>query len=554
MGHKNREPRSDLDRLTHRRILQNGSADYAPPRVSSWRMESGQRESIEDFIAGLGIALVAFDLNGRVVLVNPRAGELFGLPREKITSWRSLLRLCDAGTRSEFISATRSCIRLGVSQCFEHDVPSIRGSRWLVMEISPWREGSGEIRGVVISATDVSESHRMTERLEKYAADLEWLVKRRTRDLARSEEKYRDLFNTSPDLYVTIGPYGRIEEVNLTVLSRLGFGREEIVGRRFQCFLDETSRRAVHVAMGNVLEKGQLENFEVQVRRKGEANVECMANAVVVFHEDGSLREVRVVLRDITRRNLMQKQLRQTDRLAATGQLAAGVAHEINNPLQAIFSHLALISDALPEDFSERKSWESLGQAVGRIRQIVADLLYLHRSPQPGRGAIDVNATIKEVLALCETRATHRGIAVSCEFGDGLPPVDAAGRHVYQAILNLVLNAMGVMPHGGVLSLRSRLSADFVQVDVTDTGPGVPEEMLPHIFDPFLTTGGRTGTGLGLFVTYGLVREHGGRIEVDSTPGKGTTFSIGFPAIFESVQSRSDHRGDRCSKDLGRTI
>jgi PAS domain S-box-containing protein len=343
--------------------------------------------------------------------------------------------------------------------------------------------------------------------------------------------RYRELFDASPDLYLTLDRRGRIEEVNRRTERVLGFPTAELIGRHPFRWLPRESRRRVRAALPSLLSSGSLENLELRLVRRDGQPLDVIANAVAVRDPRGGWSGVRTVLRDVTQRTLLQRQLRQTDRLAATGRLAAGIAHEINNPLQAVLTHLAVVQSALPRPFEGQDSWERVEEGLGRIRQIVEDLLDLHRGRGLERGPVDVRRVIDEALGLVRSQVRQRRIEVAQAHAADLPPVAATMRHVYQIVLNLILNALDAMAEGGVLTLQTRhaTATAEVEIDIADTGVGISEQMLPRLFDPFRSASSESGTGLGLFVTYGLVREYGGRIRVDSMPGRGTTFTVSLP-------------------------
>jgi PAS domain S-box-containing protein len=373
-------------------------------------------------------------------------------------------------------------------------------------------------------------------RAEQRAAELETELAARTLELARSEDKYRELFDASPDLYFVVDARGRIAEVNRTALRATGYRHEELLGRRAPKLVAPEARRRLWAALPGFVETGRVENLELTIRRRDGSPIETIISASAVRDELGHLIGAHAVLRDVTSRLALQRQLLQADRLVATGRLAAGVAHEINNPLQAIMLHLALIEAALPENFAEREAFERVREGVRRIRQIVAALLDLHRGGDQLLQPVDVHAVLEEALGLAQTPLRHGNVRVQRDLAPELPRVWAVERHVYQVLLNLILNALDAMRDGGQLTVRTRflLAAGEIEIDIGDTGPGIAENLLPQIFDPFFTGGDRSRTGLGLFITYGLVRQHGGRLQVDSQPGRGTTFRVFFPALDEA--------------------
>ncbi len=360
---------------------------------------------------------------------------------------------------------------------------------------------------------------------------------------ATPEAAFRELLEASPDLWLALDAEGRVIDVNRAALRLTGYSREEVLSRSFLRFVPRSSRDTLRALLSRFAAVGRVEELELELERRDGVPIPVTVSAVPRDAELGVGSGAHVVLRDETRRHLLQHQLRQTDRLAATGRLVAGVAHEINNPLQAMLMHLSVVDASLAEDFEHRESLERTLEAATRIRQIVADLLDLHRGGSERLGGVDVNAVVREALGLARGQLRKGQITVQDDLAEGLPEVAAAERHLYQVVLNLVLNALGAMPDGGELVVRTRTPAgrDTVSLDIVDTGPGIPEELLPHIFDPFQTTGQRGGTGLGLYVTYGIVKDYGGRIEVDSAPGRGTTFRLVLPAAGAGARDAGEH-------------
>jgi len=225
-----------------------------------------------------------------------------------------------------------------------------------------------------------------------------------------------------------------------------------------------------------------------------------------------------------------QAQLVQAEKMAAVGRLAASIAHEINNPLQAIHNSLHL---TLRPTLSEEKKARYLAMAqeeVERLIDIVRRLLEFYR-PSRGRRAItDVNRVVDNVLALTNKRLQHGHVVVETQLADDLPLLHVVPDQLAQVFLNIVINAVEAMPDGGNLAIRTARSSDdrWVQITFADDGAGIDERTKVSIFEPFFTTKS-TGTGLGLAISYGIIERHGGQIEVESTPGIGSTFAVRLP-------------------------
>ncbi|NOK59429.1 MAG: hypothetical protein GFH27_549283n111 [Chloroflexi bacterium AL-W] len=229
-----------------------------------------------------------------------------------------------------------------------------------------------------------------------------------------------------------------------------------------------------------------------------------------------------------------QAQLLQSAKLAAVGELAASVAHEINNPLYAARNSLYLIDQEIPAEASYRPLMDIAQGELGRIARIVTRMSDFYRPTRAELQPTDVNELITDTLELVQTHIRHGRISVITDLAAELPQVTAHSDQIRQVLLNLMLNACDAMPKGGTLTTRTQLLAssddegEMILMQLADTGNGIPEEHLPHIFEPFYTTKA-SGTGLGLAISAHIATQHGGRIDVDSTVGNGTTFSITLP-------------------------
>ncbi len=231
-----------------------------------------------------------------------------------------------------------------------------------------------------------------------------------------------------------------------------------------------------------------------------------------------------------------QEQLTRAEKLAGIGTLAAGIAHEVNNPLLPVLMCLELILENVDEgEPIDREMIEVAVREVRRIQTIVAGLLEFARPDQKGMTLVSINEVLDEVMALSRKQLEHTEIRINTELAV-LPNVEANGDQLKQVILNLVLNAMEAMPNGGNLTLRSFEEGAFVALSVQDTGIGIAQEHLVSIFDPFFTTKAE-GTGLGLAISHTIIEGHGGKIDVSSAESQGTRFTIRLPKAVETPQA-----------------
>jgi len=225
-----------------------------------------------------------------------------------------------------------------------------------------------------------------------------------------------------------------------------------------------------------------------------------------------------------------REELLRVEKLAAIGELAAGVAHEINNPMAIIRGNTELLQLSVPEDASNREEVDTIFQQVKRVERIVSNLQKFARRERREMGPVRLNDLLHEIVAQIRYQVPLDGIKVVESYSRAVEVVEGDGDQLRQVFTNLVLNGVQAMPAGGVLTLRSDAvpDADLYEVRVSDTGVGIVMENLSQVFNPFFTTKA-SGTGLGLSVSYGIVREHGGSIDVESVPGCGSTFSVVLP-------------------------
>lgn len=239
-----------------------------------------------------------------------------------------------------------------------------------------------------------------------------------------------------------------------------------------------------------------------------------------------------------------QMEVGRSEQLASVGRLAAGVAHEINNPLTGVLAFADMLCDKENMDDQDREDLELIVRETKRVREIVRGLLDFARETPFVQRPLDINQLIVQTLRLLGKREAFQHIYMVEDLGDDLPLVNVDRNQLQQVLLNLTLNACEAMPDGGTLLVSSATTDGCVVIHITDTGCGIERKDLDKIFEPFFTTKpvGK-GTGLGLSVSYGIVQQHGGTLEVDSDPGKGTTFTITLPAVADDATGGARRAG-----------
>jgi signal transduction histidine kinase len=225
-----------------------------------------------------------------------------------------------------------------------------------------------------------------------------------------------------------------------------------------------------------------------------------------------------------------EAQLVQSAKLAAIGELAANVAHEINNPMTSILGYATLLYEETPDSSPRKETLKLIQNESLRIREIVRALLDFSRQRDFAKEMVDIRQAVKDTLALIQRHAVLSNCKIVEQYGDKLPLVEIDAPQCKQVFLNLVTNALDAMPHGGTLTVTVAQRDETIRIEFADTGTGIPEANLARIFEPFFTTKPAVkGTGLGLSVSLGIVQAHGGAIEVASEPGKGSRFTVVLP-------------------------
>jgi two-component system, NtrC family, sensor kinase len=349
--------------------------------------------------------------------------------------------------------------------------------------------------------------------------------------LRQTEWRFRTLFRAAPDPVLTVLPSGRIREANDAIREMLGIEPSNIVGRRLADLVVAEDADRLEEALERTFAGTQL-RLEVTMKGELERGHRPVSLAMSRLPE-ADPPSVLIIGRDMTAEREMRSRLMETDRLVAVGELVAGVAHEVNNPLSSIsaFAQLLLRDGGLTN--GQRDSLEVIRSETQRASQVVRDLLAFARRSEPLREPIDLNGVITRTLRLRQYELTTGHVSLETDLADDLPPVVGDARQLQQVCLNLLTNSLQAMADrgSGRLSVTTRSAGGRVMVDWVDTGTGIPPSARARVFEPFFTTKPEgEGTGLGLSVSYGIITAHSGAIEVVETSSAGTTIRLTLPA------------------------
>ncbi|MGV7228593.1 MAG: response regulator [Nitrospirales bacterium] len=387
-------------------------------------------------------------------------------------------------------------------------------------------------------------------RWERALSRVEHLLEVRTSDLNESEAQFRELFEMLPDILVIFDEQGVIRHINAQGTQQLGYDPGALLGIPVSHLSDD--QFVVPLAQGNLESNGKgLQWTDAGLRRKDgkELPVEMMTRSVRFHGQSQTL----LIARDMTARQQMacenatlEKQLRQVHKMEAVGRLASGVAHDMNNILTAILAHAGLLKAQVDENIPSWKAGDVIEKAVHRGKELTSQLLGFARQGKHHHVPVDIHSVIQEVTGLLG-RTVDKAITLQTDLLAEEPWVVGDPNQIYQVLMNLAVNASDAMRHKGeiifqtsnelvtsaqALHIPGLAAGDYVVIRVTDTGDGMPQDVQAHIFEPFFTTKEQSqGSGMGLAMVYGIVKNHHGYIGVTSTLGVGTTMRVYLPSV-----------------------
>ncbi|MFQ5926310.1 MAG: ATP-binding protein, partial [Terriglobia bacterium] len=362
------------------------------------------------------------------------------------------------------------------------------------------------------------ENARLYENLEQKATQIEKL-----------KDFNENILQSTNVGLVAVDWDDRIEWWNSAMTRLYGVAAERALGQRLDALFPAELVGELQARKGDP----QLSSlYKFWLRQPDGGRVVTITIAPLLSKEGASIGRL-LLFEDITEQVELESQLMQNEKLTSIGLLAAGVAHEVNTPLAIISNNAQLLARQTKVADPRRSLVDKIVKQTFRASEIINSLLNFSRTTATAFSAVDLNKVIRETLSLMEPQLSSGQVRVSTALTDPLPPVHGNAGKLQQVFLNLFFNAKDAMPKGGTLRVRTAPNNARIQVEVSDSGSGIAGENLHKIYDPFFTTktapSGR-GTGLGLSVSYGIIQEHAGSIQVSSRPGQGTSFLLEFPA------------------------
>ena len=387
------------------------------------------------------------------------------------------------------------------------------------------------------------------DELQKKIAQLDRELEEKNRQLVmkveelnRTKDYLNDVLEAMTDGVVAIDSDGKITTFNSAAQRITGYSASETKERRYGEVFGGTFGELPRLGMGS---SPLPTHVASELRAKNGSTIPVSESVALLTDRRGNVVGAVKVFQDLSEVTKLREQVRQKDRLAALGQMAATVAHEIRNPLGGIEGFAALLARDIPDDDSRKRLVENILAGARSLNRVVSELLAFTRPMELKFEEVDCEDLLRSVLAFAEDEAN--GVAVHIAFEPAGKPLklDGDAEMLRQALLNLVLNAFQSMPRGGELRISispdqaSEQGVPSLRIALTDTGCGIPQETVPRIFEPFFTTKER-GTGLGLSLAGRVIEGHGGRITVRSEQGVGSTFEVHLPSRLPGIAGGRD--------------
>jgi PAS domain S-box-containing protein len=518
------------------------------------------------------------DTRKRFTLANPSALREFGLEVGNgidVEKFAKSLEVCrpDGTPRPVDEAPPLRALQGDVVRNLEEMVrtPGSGELRYREVSAAPVRDGSGAIIGSVSVVRDITERKQAEEALQKARDELEERVEERTEELKKTNEVLqaeiadrrkaeealalasaynRHLIEASIDPLVTIDREGRISDVNAATEQITGYSRTDLIGSDFSDYFTEPEK--ARDGYRRVFDEGLVRDYPLEIRHRDGHTTPVLYNASVYRDEAGRVIGVFAAARDIADLKQLEAQLRQAQKMEALGTLTGGIAHDFNNVLAAIIGFAEPARDKLNEGSREKRHLQRVFEAGLRGRELVKQMLTFSRQTEQEKKPLQLSSIVKETIKLLRA-SIPATISIRTDVRSESGLIFADPTQIQQVLMNLCVNATHAMQErGGVLHVElSDFSVSesngnphgikpglYMRLIVSDTGTGISPDIVDRIFDPFFTTKEQgEGTGLGLSVVHGIVKQHASYITVESESGKGATFTVYLPKIAEKPKT-----------------
>ncbi len=504
---------------------------------------------LNKIIESSAISLWISDEKGTAIKANPACLKFFGATEEEVIGQYNLFKdevLLKKGfiptIKEVFTKKETKTITIDYDfSAVDHVDVEHATHKTLKSIFTPVLDDNEKIANVIVQTIDLTD------------------IKTKEEALRKSRKRYQNLYTRTPAMMHSIDQNGKIVAVSDTWLKKMGYSKEEVLGKKSTYFLSEESMiKATEIALPDFFSKGFCDEVEYTFVKKNGELMDVLLSAISQKDEEGNIIHSLAILQDVTEKLRLENQLRQSHKMEAIGTLSGGIAHDFNNILATILGFADMARDDLPQGSQIKQQLDEVINAGNRAKELVKQILAFSRKTEQKQIPVQVHLLINETLNFLRA-SIPATIKIELNIAPNCGTILADPTQIHQVLMNLCANAAYAMEdHGGLLSIDLKmveLTVDdlkdkpqqqpgiYLVLIIKDTGTGIKADHLHRIFDPYFTTKevGK-GSGMGLAVVHGIVHSHNGLITHESTEGQGTTFRLFFPQInkFNEITQKTD--------------
>ncbi|WP_102348866.1 PAS domain-containing sensor histidine kinase [Bacillus sp. Marseille-P3661] len=481
-------------------------------------------EEILELFESVDAVIYSYDLRSNNLLMSAKVKDLYGYSPDEFNKNINLWREIAYPEDIKIVNKINEELIKGNPAIGEYRIQLKNGElKWIQKRIKPILDSVGNIIKVNGIDIDIDQRKKVEELLSYSQEQNRKLLEKR---LEETEQRFKSLFVHNSDAIFTFNLDGKLVDANQAAEKLSGYTVENLIKMEWDSLIlpkDINMHREYFKNVFSSVDEGKHQEFTVSMIHKDGSN-RLVSIKMVPIITDNQLIGIYEIVKDITESKLAEEMIRRSDKLSAVGQLAAGVAHEIRNPLTTLKGFIQLFKGDLDSKYVDIMLAE-----LDRINLIVSEFLILSKPQAIKYGFKDVNQILQNIIALLESQAIINNIQFHLEMDKNIPHIKCEENQLKQVFINLLKNAIEAMPNGGKITVKVQIiNVGIVKIVIIDEGVGIAEEQIPKLGEPFFTTK-EDGTGLGLMVSFRIIESHGGTMNMSSQLNKGTTIEISLP-------------------------
>lgn len=477
-------------------------------------------EELNDLFNSVDAVIYSFDARARKLMLSSKVSDLYGYSADQfkynLQLWKENIHEEDR----DIVNKIEHEVAKGKEAAGEYRIWMPNGkAKWIQKRVNPVMDPNGNLIKINGIDIDINQRKEVEQLLHDSQEKNRQLLIRR---LEETEQRFKSLFVYNSDAIFTFNLCGKLIEANQAAEKLLGYTIEEFQKKGWDAVIVPGDLDLYKEHFKGVRE-GKHQEFTVSMIHKDSRKRDISLKMIPII-TDNEFIGIYEIAKDITESKMAEEIMRRSDKLSAVGQLAAGVAHEIRNPLTTLKGFVQLLQSDLDEQHAEIMLTE-----LDRINLIVSEFLILSKPQVTNYEVKDMKNILDNIISLLETQAIIKNIQLISEFDLNIPFIKCEQNQLKQVFINLLKNAMEAMPNGGEITVKAKkINEEMVSILVIDQGIGIEEKKIPNLGEPFYTTK-EDGTGLGLMVCFKIIENHGGSMKISSQLNKGTTVEVCLP-------------------------